>query len=322
MTPNQAETPRASVVVAVIHYRTYGELPDCLAALAAQRSQPLAVSVVDADGSPELRASVQAAWPSVRFEPVVNRGYAGNANHAVAWAAREHPAASYLLLLNPDVRLEPEFVGSLSEAMEQHPNAALATGKLVRADGVTLDSAGIRLPRHRRPRDRGSEQKDCGQYDRTEYVFGASGAALLLRRAALAELAVCGELFDEDFFMYHEDTDLSWRCHHRGYRVLYEPKARAVHERGWKRERRFEVPIALRRHSFKNHYLQLVKNERALDLLRNLPALLGWELLRLGFALLRDPAVLPAYLDAARLLPAAWRKRRLVLAKPARSSQT
>jgi GT2 family glycosyltransferase len=211
------------------------------------------------------------------------------------------------------VRPEPEFLARLVAAMDAHPSAALGTGKLLRADGVTLDSAGIRLPRHRRPRDRGSEEPDRGQYDRTEYVFGASGAALLLRLAAVDALTLGGEVFDEDFFMYHEDTDLSWRCRHRGYHVLYEPSARAVHERGWKKADRYDVPVALRRHSFKNHYLQLVKNERAGDLVRNLPALLGWEVLRLGFALLRDPAVLPAYLDAARLLPSAWRKRRLVL---------
>jgi GT2 family glycosyltransferase len=198
--------------------------------------------------------------------------------------------------------------------MDRHPSAALGTGKLVRPDG-TLDSAGIRLPRHRRPRDRGSGKPDRGQYDRSEFVFGASGAAMILRCAAVEALRIDGELFDEDFFVYHEDTDLSWRCHNLGWDVLYAPAARAVHGRRWRPHRRFQMPVEVRRHSFKNHYLQLVKNERGRDLLVNLPALLVWEVLRFGFALLRDPSVLPAYDQAAQLVVGAWRKRRLIAAR-------
>ena len=50
--------------------------------------------------------------------------------------------------------------------------------------------------------------------------------------------------------------------------------------------------MEVRRHSFKNHYLQLIKNERGRDFLANLPAIAFWELARFGFALLRDRAVL------------------------------
>jgi len=151
-------------------------------------------------------------------------------------------------------------------------------------------------------------------------VFGASGAAMLLRCATLPELALAGELFDEDFFLYHEDTDLCWRAGRLGFRVWYEPTAGAVHTRGWQRERRFEVPVAVRRHSFKNHYLQLVKNETLLGFLGHLPVLLAWEVLRLGFVLLRDPALLSAYADAWRALPGARRKRKLLANKVAAQS--
>ena len=188
----------------------------------------------------------------------------------------------------------------------------------MRPDRLTLDSAGIVLPAHRRPRDRGSEQHDRGQYDRGEYVFGASGAAMMLRSAALADLALEGEVFDEDFFLYHEDTDLSWRAHVLGWRVYYEPLARAVHARGWKKDQRFRVPPAVRRHSFKNYYLQLIKNESAAGFLLRLPVLLAWEVLRLGHAAIRDPQILPAYADAWGLAGRAFHKRRILRARRAR----
>jgi len=218
----------------------------------------------------------------------------------------------YILLLNPDVELDPDFVARLIDAMLARPCVAIATGKLLRPDRRTLDSAGIFFGRHGRPRDRGSEEPDRGRYDRTEGVDAASGAAMMLRVAAIEDLRVENELFDEDFFAYHEDTDLCWRARRFGWSILYEPAAVALHRRGWQRARRSAIPIPIRRHSFKNHYLQIVKNETATGLIRSLPWLVLWEILRLGFVVVRDRPMAGAYLEAARALPAAWRKRRLV----------
>jgi GT2 family glycosyltransferase len=307
-------SPR-SYAVGIIHYQTYRDLEACLDSVHAQSVRPKAVWVIDADGDPARLAPLEAAHAGVAFEPAPNRGYAAAANRILARAAQEQPEIGFCLLLNPDVVLDAGFGERLMDALIAHPAAALGTGKLLRPDGITLDSAGIALPHHRRPRDRGSEEKDRGQYDRGEYVFGASGAALMVRSAALADLALEGEIFDEDFFLYHEDTDLSWRSHVLGWRVYYEPRARALHARGWQREGRFRVPASVRRHSFKNHYLQLIKNESLAGLLLRLPLLLGWELLRLGHALVRDRAVLAGYADALRLSGRALHKRRLLRAR-------
>ena len=67
--------------------------------------------------------------------------------------------------------------------MAADPHVAVASGKLLRPDGRTLDSTGIVMPRHRRPRDRGSEQPDHRQYDRAEPVFAVTGAACFLARS-------------------------------------------------------------------------------------------------------------------------------------------
>ena len=92
-------------------------------------------------------------------------------------------------------------------------------------------------------------------------------------------------------------------------------RALAFHGRRWRRDRRFEIQPSVRRHSFKNHYLQLLKNERLSDFVRHLPVLLAWEAARLGYALLRDHAVLGGYREALRLAPRAWHKRKLIAAK-------
>ncbi|MEM9175672.1 MAG: glycosyltransferase family 2 protein [Myxococcota bacterium] len=303
--------------VGIVNHGSFDDLERCLAAVAAQSRPPRRVAVWDTGADATAIARLASAHPEVTFEGGTNEGYAGGANRVIR-ALVEGPEAvppDFVLVLNPDVELDADFAAVLLAAIEGEADVAIATGKLLRPDRRTLDSAGIVFPRHRRPRDRGSEAPDDGRFDVAEDVDAASGAALLLRTAAIDRLALDGELFDESFFAYHEDTDLGWRARRLGYRVRYVPRAMAVHARGWKKSERKRVPLAIRRHSFKNHYLQVVKNETRADLLRNAPWLLGWEILRLGFTLLRDPGLLPAYAHAARALPDALRKRRLVAAR-------
>jgi len=75
---------------------------------------------------------------------------------------------------------------------------------------------------------RGTEvlyEEDHGQYDQVEEVFAGCGANLLMRRELLADISD----FDSDFFMYYEDTDLSWRARLRGWKVMYAPEAIVRH---------------------------------------------------------------------------------------------
>lgn len=301
--------------VGIVNYGTYEELARCLDGVMAQSLPPARVVVVDHDGDPEQLAGLQQRHPDVVFEARSNRGFAAGANFILACIARDAP--DFVLMLNPDVVLESGYAENLLAEMISRPDVALAGGKLFRPEGPWIDSAGITLPRHRRPRDRGSETLDRGQYDRTEFVFGVSGAALMMRCSSLQDLTIQGEVFDEDLFLYHEDTDLAWRASRLGWRALYVPAARAIHKRRWRRRHRFKIETGIRRHSFKNHYLQMIKNERARDFVSNLPVIIVWEIARLGYALLRDPAILPAYREAWRLRGRMWRKRRIVQSRAA-----
>lgn len=335
VTPNLSDTdPRSTAtasvggersarwVAGIVNHGSYEDLEGCLASLHLQTLPPVAVCVYDTEQEPTpARALTLRAESRTGLEVVVgpNLGYAGGSNLVIDRLLATHENVDYCLLLNPDVELDPDFARRLIGAIGESPDIAIASGKLLRPDRRTLDSAGIVFPRHRRPRDRGSEQPDRGAFDRRECVQGASGAAMLLRTAAIDDLRIEGELFDESFFLYHEDTDLCWRARNLGWRILYEPTAVAVHKRGWQSTQRFSVPVSTRRHSFKNHYLQLMKNEHGRDFLWNLPWLLTWEVLRIGFVLLRDRSMLPAYADAWRALPDAWRKRRILRARELRS---
>jgi O-antigen biosynthesis protein len=105
--------------------------------------------------------------------------------------------------------------------------------KMVERAGPVIQNAGNLLLREGSGRDRGTvvrgtevyQEDDLGQYDRREEVFAGCGAALLLRKRMLDEVG----LFDEDFFMYYEDMDLSWRARRRGWKVLYVPESVVRH---------------------------------------------------------------------------------------------
>lgn len=96
-----------------------------------------------------------------------------------------------------------------------------------------IQNAGTIILRDGSGRDRGTlvrgtevyQEDDHGQYDRQEEVFAGCGAALLLRRTMLEDVG----LFDEDFFMYYEDVDLSWRARRRGWKIVYVPDAVVRH---------------------------------------------------------------------------------------------
>ncbi|MEZ4334524.1 MAG: glycosyltransferase family 2 protein [Myxococcota bacterium] len=311
---------RAEYGAGIVHYGGDPGLASCLASLYAQVHPPVHVVVVDhdpPDSADPARAALRLAHPEVEWIHAPNGGYSAGANRVVSSVLAAAPDCAFVLVLNPDVELEPTFAAAAVDELARHPDVALASGKLLRPGGREIDSAGIARRRSRRYVDRGSESPDDGRFDRVETVFAVSGAALLLRRAALEDLAIEGELFDEDFFTYHEDTDLAWRARQLGWRSLYVPAARAIHVRGWRRSARRRVADGIRRHSFKNRYLELLKNERVSALVRDLPFVLPVELARLGFALAVDRALLRGYLDALRLARRALRKRALLRAKAA-----
>jgi GT2 family glycosyltransferase len=302
----------------IVNHGSYDDLERCLESLTRQSHSPARIVVYDTGEDPDRCEALRAAYPDFFFESGPNRGYAGGANRVVECLAHKAKPLDYILVLNADVELDADYSIRLIDAIGRRPRVAIATGKLLRSDRRTLDSAGIVFPRHARPRDRGSEVRDCGQFDTVEFVDAASGAAMMLRVSAIDDLQLEGELFDESFFAYHEDTDLCWRARRFGWQILYEPSAVGVHVRGWQRSRRSEIEISTRRHSFKNHYLQLVKNETLRRGLRNLPWLLGWEILRFGFFFLRDRPMLGAYVEGWRALPEARRKRALVRSRATR----
>jgi GT2 family glycosyltransferase len=313
---------RPAVTAVVVNWNGRDYLPRCIQALRAS-TIPVRIVVVDNASSDGSAGWLRAEEPDVELVALdENTGYAAGANAGLRVSDSE-----FAIVLNPDVALAPDHLETLAARMEADPEIGVAQGKLYRAEkddfvagrlapGGPIDSAGHAVRATGFVVDRGQGEPDGPAFDVEREVFSACGAALFLRRRMLRELSGEGEWFDEAFFAYKEDIDLCWRARLLGWKVLYVPSAIAYHVRGWAGSRlpdRDRVPVAARRHSWKNHYLLLLKNETPRDLLRTLPAVAGWEVLRLGYAALKDRALFAAYGDLLRLLPRALRQRRDVM---------
>ena len=123
-----------------------------------------------------------------------------------------------------------------------------------------VDSTGIYFNPMLRHLDRGSQEVDNGHYLQYEYVFGATAAAALYRRAMIEDISLDGEFFDSDFFVYREDADVAWRAQLMGWKCLYAPYARGYHVRKVLPGNRRALPPEINMHSVKNRFLMRIKN--------------------------------------------------------------
>lgn len=210
------------VSVIVVTHDGADHLPACLDALAAlsypaDRRETLLVDNASPAGS---LGFLRGQHPDVRVIPsTTNLGFAGGCNLGLREARGD-----YAVLLNDDTRVDPHWLDALVDAAEADPEAGICTSRIRLADG-RLQSTGAIPYVDGSSRDRGENETDSGQYARIEEVFGGCGASMLLRRAMLEEIG----LLEDRFFMYYEDTDLSWRARAAGWKVLYVPDSVVVH---------------------------------------------------------------------------------------------
>ena len=301
----------AGVTVAIVAHHDADDLPDALAAVGNQTWRPLELVVVDCastDGSSDVaRRHAPAGVPTRVVELGVNAGFAGGMN-----AAFRAAGAPYFLTLNADARLAPDYVerlvAGLESARAERPGAA--TGRLARGgEPPTLDACGFYLVRAWRHLDRGSGEPDRGQYGRAERVFGGTGAATLWSRAAVEDAALePGEMFDPRFHTFREDAELCFRLCERGWAVLYEPAARALHRRHVLPERRRQLSALANLNSLRNRYLLRLYHQTAANFVATLPFTLARDLGALVWVLAVERSSLPAY-------GWLWRHRRELVAR-------
>ena len=235
-----AEAP-PRITVVIVAYNSGFYLDQCLQSLAAcqvagARLDVIVVDNASTDGSIERLRGFEGLRLCF-LENDQNLGFAAAANRGI-----RATNGDFVLLLNPDTVLAPGTIETMMAFMEEHPEAGIATARLVLQDG-RIDPAchrGFPTPwasvtyftglERLFPRKRafnGYHRWDL-PLDRPHEVDAVSGAFLFARRNVLDEI---GGL-DERYFMYGEDIDACLRARHLGYKVYYTPAATVVHIKG------------------------------------------------------------------------------------------
>ncbi len=212
------------VHVIVLNYNGLEHLEACLGSLEKQTFQDFEVILADngsTDGSIDF---AKDNFPKVKIiEYKKNHGFAKGNNLAMEEAIKE--GADYIALLNNDTEVGENWLKELVGVIESDPHIGACTSKMLLFDDRNKINSGggvVNYTGHSWPA--GLFEEDVGQFKK-RMVDSPCAGAILFRRKVLDEVG----LFDEDYFAYHEDTDLSWRMRLAGYKNYFVPMAGGVH---------------------------------------------------------------------------------------------
>ena len=226
--------------VVIVTYNNADTIEDCLnALLAATEKISVNISVVDNASADDTIERIESAFPQVETIPLSGNIGFGPANN-VALRNCEEP---FVLLLNPDTRIDAGAVETMLQILRQQPELAIV-GAAMRYDddfpqvsfgpfpSLTGDARQRKLVRACQHRKRWARRALEAKLDRQFHPDWLSASCAMARTEALQEVG----FFDTDFFLYLEDVDLCRRLRHAGWRVAVEPQAGCVHLEGASQE--------------------------------------------------------------------------------------
>lgn len=311
------------VSVTLVTYNSGRFIKRCLESVLAQKYPLKEIIVIDnasTDGTVDILDQFEDRCRIVYNEN--NIGFAAAQNQAIGLSSGE-----WILTLNPDVLLLPNFIQALVDAGNRDPKIGTVCGKLLAMtatfhlpDKPIVDSTGIYFNPMLRHLDRGSQEPDNGEYLNYEFVFGATAAAALYRREMIDDISVptpdsVPEFFDPDFFVYREDADVAWRAQLLGWKCLYTPYARGHHVRSVLPMNRRALPAIINMHSVKNRFLMRIKNMTGDLYRRHWLSVTARDLVVVSCCILREQTSLPAFWLVFRSWGRVLDKRRWIMSK-------
>jgi GT2 family glycosyltransferase len=298
------------VTAAIVAWNGGEDIAACVASVLRQSILPTQRLVVDngsSDGSVDNLHRVDPDLEIIRNES--NVGFARAANQAFAAARGE-----WLLLLNQDVVLEPNYVEALLDVARRKSHIGSISGKLIRLGPGEriIDSTGHILYRNGWAANRGEWEIDEGQYESVQEVFGVCAAAALYRMEMLRESCTgVARPFDERFVSYHEDVDLDWRARWLGWHAWYVPAVawhrRGGSELGW-------TPQQIRR-TVANRLMLVGNNDLWPQGLARLPAVLAFGFAGVVRSMIEAPVVMLGPIDALRRFRSTKARRRFIASR-------
>ena len=253
-------------------------LDKCLRSLQKQTLKDFEIIVVDNSSSDDSVPFIKKNYPGARIlELPKNLGFAAAANRGIKEAGGD-----LIALLNNDTEADKNWLEQIKQAADENPEAGFFASKMLDFKNHSIiDSCGVGITWAGRSFNIGLGEKDSAKYEKNAYVFGACGGAAIYRKELLNQIG----LFDEDYFMYMEDVDLSFRAQIAGFKCLYVADAKVYHL-GSGSSGGALSPFAFRLYT-RNRWLFIFKNFPCIRICLNLHRIIYSEL-RYFSAALRD----------------------------------
>jgi len=242
------------VAIMVINYNGLRWLSQCLSSVVKTKYPSYKIYLIDNGSVDRSVEYVHEKYPSVKvIQNSRNLGFAEAYNRAISQIEAE-----YVVLLNNDTEvLDPKWLSYLVSVANGDRQVAAVACKMVSMEdhGLLESVGGMGIPYWRGFVDVGREEVDQGQYPDDFEPFAFCGGAALIRKSALIEAGG----FDEAFFLYLEDPDLSWRLRLLGWKVGYSSGAKVAHYLGGTTGGREVTPLRLY-YCHRNLLRSIIKN--------------------------------------------------------------
>jgi GT2 family glycosyltransferase len=310
---NEASNKIVSVIAVSCGISDY--LVSCLDSLKGQTLPASEIIVIDNSLQSDFRQEILRNYPHVNlYSSSKNLSYCAALNKGIELAS-----GIFTLCLNDDLILDKHFIEKALRGFLVDPKVGMVSGKILRYDRETLDSAGLFLNCWRTAKERGYGIKDRGQFQKEEYIFGVNGAVAFYRKEMLEAIKEDGNYFDPDFHFFYEDLDIAWRAKRNGWKGYYIPEAMAYHIRGGtlRSVEGINKPYArrylndnLHADLIKNRYLIIIKNEARLDFLLHFPFIVLYDLIIWIYILFFRPKQIKIFISNLRYLKSALDKRK------------
>jgi len=227
----QKENKKYELTIIYVNYKCHHVLEESLISLINQKYSNYIVFIVDnTPGNKEYlkikktQEKFKNNFKIVLLKPKYNLGYAGGNNYAI-----KRSYSKYILLLNCDTELAPNFLQKSIDYLNSNPQVGLLSPKmlyfryknLIWYAGAYLNPKSFVFTYHL-----GRNQKDSDQYNQIKETAYANGTALFVRRDVIKIVG----LMDEIFFMYVEEVDWNYRARKSNYKIIYFPKAVVYHK--------------------------------------------------------------------------------------------
>ena len=217
------------VSIIIPHYNGYEILNDCLKSLYNSKLDNTEIIIVNNNSSDNSIEKVKQNFQELIILNLdKNKGYAGGCNYGSKYAKGD-----YLVFLNNDTEVDPEWLNQLTETLNNNPNIASVQPKIINKNNNTkFDYAGASggfIDKYCYPFARGrifyTQEDDTGQYDNIQKIFWASGTAFITKKLIFKKLGG----FDQVLFAHMEEIDYHWKCYLNGYSVYVNPKSLVYH---------------------------------------------------------------------------------------------